>query len=216
MGLTNRPTGLNNIVEIKRSSLQQIQGYLNLNFPFAHSVNYLWKAFELNESNFEVIRDITFDTNPTRVMTQVTLIENTFAFGLYKLSFYANLFVQNISLTFQEEINTFIQIVPSGINVYGLQNGLNQISIGRSQAFSLMPIDYSYDLDYVVNISSLDFKFYCKVMSKSAGFVYYLNESGSNFYDLYTGQAQNLALRNDSCFNSTSNVLKLFELSKLC
>lgn len=105
-------------------------------------------------------------------------------YGIYEFKFKVN-FLSD-SIIYSKTINTFIQIIPSGLAVYALQNGIQQIVIGYAQSLNLNPSNYSFDFDDLAQIQDLSFKFYCPP---------------SNIVDL-AAYKTNYSLNQTSCFKS--------------
>lgn len=92
----------------------------------------------------------------------------------------------------------YIEVVSSGIQVFGLQNGVDYIVIGSQQEIALNPAEFSFDMDGYISPKLLNFKFYCQLVD--------FNSSNSVFnntdLDLKTLKNKNL-VNSSSCFNST-------------
>ena len=98
---------------------------------------------------------------------------------------------------------SFIQIDPSGLiilSLYGSTSGTYEMAIGTNQAVSLDPVRFSYDVDSLAVISSLKFKFYCKVIDNGVEYeypqIYY-----HDYLDLFT-------LANN--YSTNANILQFF------
>lgn len=83
---------------------------------------------------------------------------------------------------------SYFRVDPSGLiilSMYGSSSGTYEMAIGTNQQLTLDPVKYSYDIDSLAIISSLQFKFYCKVFDKGVEYNYpqiYYQE----YLDLYT------------------------------
>jgi hypothetical protein len=171
------------------------------NYTQTFSQNYKWTVYELNESSLNVENQLDLSGNPSRNSANLVFGSNTLTYGLYKFVLLVNM--DMTSIFFQEELTTYIRIIPTGINVYGLENGLTDFSIGQSQGVKLKPDQYSADPDLVTNTSTLAYKFYCKLVAKSLGYVNYLLTEPTRL-DLDSIQSQYLP-QTDSCFSSLAD-----------
>ena len=119
--------------------------------------------FYLNSIN------LNSNSNPTVNYADLVVQPNTFNYGLYRFV-YRVVMLNTRNAQFQEEVDTFIRIVPSGLvvsSIAGSQTtggGTYEITRGSKQAIVLNPVLYSFDLDGVKAISGLEFKFYCQVI----------------------------------------------------
>ena len=116
-------------------------------------------------------------------------------------------------ITFTYQAESFFEIIPSGVTVFGLENGNTQAYVGKNQSFELNPPLYSFDLDFIASMSSLTFKFYC-----------YITPTGTQTDQIFLGQVlsnqvddlfkikTNLMAPVNFCFNSTGNFFDYFFL----
>ena len=151
--------------------------------------------------------------NPTAQLPELVLQSNTLAYGLYQFKFQVDLTLSTSQVAMSNSIETFIQIVPSGLNVIAIQNGIQSQLIGYNQAFSLSPANFTVDLDNLILPSSLSFQFYCQTIQLND------NSKTSNQLNLQTYKSNtSLSMKwNDTCFasNSTSQKIVYFWLINL-
>ena len=164
----------------------------------------MWRIFNLNTS-----KEISLTANPTAKSFELVLSEKFLTIGIFKIVFEFNASFSNPSENRSSINETYVEVVPSGIVVSSRENSIDKIVIGKNQALSLEPVKYSYDLDSMISMSSLEFKFYCKLVDRNLGFVNYLNNPG--VIDLRLAKSLN-SLSLDSCFMSPCN---LFFKSKI-
>ena len=60
--------------------------------------------------------------------------------------------------------STYVQIEPTGIAVSAFKGGINEVRIGIKQRLKMDPVKFSKDFDGLIDMSTLKFNFYCKVM----------------------------------------------------
>ena len=99
-------------------------------------------------------------------------------------------------------------------------SGTYQMAMGYGQTLTLDPRTYSYDLDSIANMKSLNFTFYCQVIDNGVPYGYpglYYN-SDLDLYTMQTNYAQDTDIQNlfnsnntqHSCFTSISNNRNLY------
>jgi hypothetical protein len=181
-------------------------GLIQIHFPssFPYSIILNWKLELLNETSLEVMNTLDLSKNPTSTTLNLILPSNSLAFGMHKITFYAKLTLTNISLNFYREISTFQNIIRSGIDIKSIPNGQKSVSIGINQSIKLSPALYSVDSDQLIDIKSLRFKFYCKLVNKTLGLINYVQNNNTSYPDLEMAKTANY-LPDDSCFNDTNS-----------
>jgi len=152
--------------------------------------------------NTETNQTIDISSNPTKNTAELVFPENNLAYGNYSLIYEVIVMFNKGADKVNNTVDSFIRIVPSGFVVISLPGGINRISVGTNQEFSLNPANYSYDLDDLLSASSMNFSFYCRI-----------NDNGNilkNFStDLSTLKSQNSPMGPNDCFSSTGLILKL-------
>jgi len=163
----------------------------NLSYTQAH----LWT---LNKINSGVMQLKDLSANPTFASSEIVIESNTLEYGLYEFTIQVEIKV--LSSVLKSKVSTFVQIIPTGLVVFGLENGKQSISIGFLQTLVLNPIKFSFDFDNTASISNLTFKFYCSP-NKNYNFIdSILNDTGDK--DLATYK-RNSSLKMTSCFTSS-------------
>jgi hypothetical protein len=140
---------------------------------------------------------VDISNNPTINTAELVFTGNNLQYGVYRLIYEVTvLFNQGVDKV-NNTVDSYIRIIPSNFIVISIPGGLNRISIGTNQEFSLNPANYSYDLDDILSPSSMNFSFYCRVDNN--GIIL------KNFStDLFTFKSQNLPMNsNEDCFNSS-------------
>ena len=114
-------------------------------------------------------------------------------------------------ITFTYQAASFLEIIPSGVTVFGLENGNTQAYVGKNQSFVLNPPLYSFDLDFIASMSSLTFKFYCYITpTGSQTDQTFLSQVLANQVDDLSKIKANLISPVNFCFNSTGNFFIYF------
>ena len=93
--------------------------------------------------------------------------ENTLSYGLYKFQFQVTVTFNGKSQISSNVAETYVQIIPTGLAVFGLENGVGSVMIGSKQSFRFEPSKYSIDLDYIIKADSLSFVYYCTTVNLS-------------------------------------------------
>lgn len=143
--------------------------------------SYNWSIFRIDETTYSVLTEESF--------AELT-------YGLFKvvLTVSVSLTGENIQLSVQDA--SYLKIKPTGILVNALPNSATTLTVGFLQSFTLDPVTYSTDSDNLLQMSSLDFKFYCRLISSSDELSVYVIDEQSHI-DFQTGISGN------TCFNST-------------
>ena len=95
--------------------------------------------------------------------------------------------------------STWINVVETGITVYGLEYGTNNLNLGYNQEIFLQPDHFSFDYDFVANITNLSFNFYCEKLNSNTSF--------SNFGIELKALKNNPSLGTSTCFFDSSKYL---------
>ena len=155
------------------------------------------------DSSNNVLSAVSLSGNPSATSAQLVISSNTLDYGIYAITYTATLTVSSSQTPYASSLSVYVQIVPTGIIVYGLANGVQGMSIGTSQQFSLEPSVNSYDMDSYVSLSSLPFEYYCRPVDSGVTGSYPTYANGSNL-DLKTQKTGSYAY-SAGCFSSSSN-----------
>jgi len=186
---------------IPRSKLFSLNTATYFSCNSSYTMTYRWSSSLIVNATF--MTKIDLSSNPTWQSTILVTQANTLAYGLYAFNFQTNVTItkaSNIFLT--NNVTTYVQINPSGLAVYGLENGVSGLLIGTQQSFSLKPALYSLDLDSLIQPSSLQYKFYCYTLKNGLNTI--LNTTQG--IDLFTYKNNSLLQMNSNstCFSSNS------------
>ncbi len=110
-------------------------------------------------------------------------------------------YLQSIENSFTTTTKHFIEMISSGIQVFSLQNGVENIEIGNQQEIMLTPDKFSFDMDNYVWIPSLSFKFFCYIVDSDKANQEFNRTLITDLKDLRNKGATDW----NSCFNSTGN-----------
>ena len=159
----------------------------------SYTLTNAWQA-----SRIDAPQTVELTTNPTCLSSGLVIQPYTLAYGLYEFTFQVSLTLSDGRIL-TSMASTFVQIVPTGLAVYALQNGVANILVGSQQPLTLDPASYSVDLDYLIATSSLQYTFYCHTLDVKSN-----NLLAYSLPDLLTYKLNSaLAMAsNQSCFDS--------------
>ena len=187
---------------ILRSKLFSLNTATYFSCNSSYTLTFRWKLTFINSTS-----NVTIDlsSNPTWQSTMLVIQAYTLGFGLYAFNFQTNVTVTTSGgMFFTNNLTTYVQIVPTGLALYGIQDGVSGLQIGSQQSFSLNPALYSLDLDNLIQPNSLKYKFYCFTMKSNGLGNTIVNTTQS--VDLFTYKNNSLLQmnRNSTCFTSNS------------
>jgi len=142
-------------------------------------------------------KQIYLKTNPTLAYAELVLQPQTLSNGLYRIVFTASQILPNSTEKLSNSIDTFIEIIPSGLVISSLRlskpmfGGTIEITRGSSQSISFNPYLFTYDIDGEAVITSLKFEYSCQIVNQTMN---------------VTVRVQTL----DTCFNGITNGLGNF------
>ncbi len=193
---------------IFRSKLFMLNTATYFSCNSSYTMTYKWSANLIVSST--IVSKIDLSSNPTWQSTSLVIQANTLAYGLYAFNFQTNVTItKTISDVFlTNNIATYVQITPTGLAVYGLENGVSGLLIGSQQSFSLKPALYSLDLDSLIKPSSLQYKFYCFTISQGSNTV--VNATLSVDLLSYKNNSLLQMNSNSTCFSSNSNLTFIY------
>jgi hypothetical protein len=170
-----------------------------------YALAYIWTLNQIistvNKSNIDLTQ------NPTSCLSELIIQANTLMYGLYEFNLEVNLVTsdKSASASSSSYIKTYIQIIPTGIVVNAIENGISSILIGSQQNLTLNPSKYSFDLDNLILPSQiLQFKFYCTTVLISSSFNQSLIQSQEDLLKIKTSGISSSLSRNRTCFDSIS------------
>ena len=157
---------LSDPLQTKRSALFTV----NAEVYFQCSVDFTdtkeWKVEQVDPNTGAVIKTIDFADNSSRFNAELAIQPFTLGYGVYRFSFFEKVsYYSKAELkTVSASEHTFLEIVPSGVGVFGFGDMVSEIVFGVNQDVGIQPGLYSVDYDSVVGVASLNFTFYCRVI----------------------------------------------------
>ena len=150
-------------------------------------------------------QNIDLTANPTYLSSELVIQSNTLTYGVYQFNVQVNVITSQYG-TFTNTNQTFIQILPTGLAVFAIANGIESQLIGSSQPFVLNPVGFSFDMDNLVAPSNLVFDFYCQTISLTQSSSSSSQIRSSSLKAYLTNSSLTLAW-NTTCFDTLSNSL---------
>jgi len=153
-------------------------------------------------------KQIFLDNNPTVNYAEMVIQPNSLAYGLYRFVYTVKMTGPNLN-NFQSQIDTFIQVIPSGLVISALKSsqpmygGTIEITRGYDQQIQFDPFLNSYDIDSIAIMTSLTFKYSCQIIDSSIE-LGYPQIPGTNQMIYLDDFKQNSSLTYlNTCFNQT-------------
>ncbi len=172
-----------------------------------------WTIYQTNQITGVIQTQIFLTNNPTINYAQLVLQPGTLAYGLYRIFYTVNLLDSNGALKFSSSVDTFIQVVPSGLVLSTLKTsqpmygGTIQISRGQNQKILFDPFLFTYDVDNVAVITELTFTYACQVIDSNVPQGYPKVVGTNQTISLSSFKTSPSLLPLMTCFNSTSITL---------
>jgi hypothetical protein len=194
-------------VPFNRSSIVALFGSLAISCSFKYTISYAWTMVNLATG---VSTDMTINQGYSGYNTGILVISpNTLSYGTFKFTYTVTLsYTANGGGSFTQSAITYVTIVPTGLNVFGLTNGILQQSYGSAQAITVDAGANTIDLDSVVNLASLNYTFYCqRVPTGQSGVLFFSNNNpitilSSNMFQVQSsfGSCFNCKFKNNQTF----------------
>ena len=147
-----------------RTTLNCLESLLNIK---------TWTIFRLNELTGKNEQEIFIKNNPTIYYSNLVLQPQTLDYGLYRILLSVKIINANSSLILKSDVETFIRIIPSGLVLSTLRQtqpmfgGAIEITRGLHQPIEFDPFLFTYDIDSIAVITSLSFKYSCRIIPQS-------------------------------------------------
>ena len=185
----------NSPFEVFRSKMFSLKTLTYFACDAQYTLTHTWKSIKLDTNE---TLDLTIYS--TYQSAELVIWKNTLEYGLYKFEFEVNISIMNNNSTFlTSRADTFVKIIPTGLEINVVQDGLSSVLIGSQQTLTLDPTKYSIDLDNLIDLTALTFRFYCYPISLKASF--YINKTNKS-NDLFS--FKNDSVPGSSCFESNS------------
>ena len=173
----------------------------------SNKITHLWRIYKLDSSNIRT--EVLLPNNPTIYSAQLAVTPNVLSYDLhvfvYEITMAANLGNQNFWY-YKSSAESYFEIVPSGLVVFGLQNGNADVYIGYNQKIELNAIKYSYDMDNLMPMEGLKFEFYCRNYLSLTLATQNVTQFQSSDTNLKSIQNLGLAQSAQFCFSSSSRL----------
>jgi hypothetical protein len=150
-------------------------------------------------------QQIFINNNPTMNYADLVLQPQTLSYGVYKIVFT----VKMANINFTDHALTYIQIIPSGLVLSSLKlsqpmyGGTIEITRGQNQQIQFDPYLFTYDIDNVAVITSLEFKYSCQLIASNFHQGYPLQPGTNKTIYLDDFKANPSLSQLNTCFNST-------------
>ncbi|CAF0899284.1 unnamed protein product, partial [Brachionus calyciflorus] len=190
--------------DINRNQEIKITAIINENCIHKYTITFQWKILKLTSNgNYSEIQS---PLNLNLETLNLKIPKDTLFYGIYKLRLEANLtvdtgYIKNINNSILSQIDANVRILPSGIDIFSLENYLDSIKIGQNQSLEFQPALYSYDYDQIAKFDSVKFNFYCFLRNKSENLTFLEINKFPLTHDLYSYSSR-LTLSNE-CFTET-------------
>ena len=131
-----------------------------------------WLIYQVNEQTGFDLTQIKLNNNPTIYYAELVMQPKTLQYGLYRFEYSVKMTNTNSSL-FSSQISTYVRIIPSGLALsslslsQGMYGGTIEISRGQSQSIDFNPYLNSYDVDSLLVITTLNFKYTCQIIDSN-------------------------------------------------
>ena len=172
MDIVSRSYPYNNSKIYKKSDFIDIKSETTLKCKFSLINEKSWVIYMLNELTGINEQQIFLTDNPTVNYAELVIQPNTLAYGLYRFVYTVKMTGTN-SNSFQSQIDTFIQVIPSGLVISALKSsqpiygGTIEITRGFDQQIQFNPFINSYDIDSIAIMTSLTFKYSCQIIDSN-------------------------------------------------
>jgi hypothetical protein len=158
------------------------------------STQKMWLIYTANELTGVEMQQIQLKTNPSLTTSQLVIQPQTLSYGLYKI-------VYALSMSNRtSKAHTYVRIIPSGLVLStlktskGMYGGTIEITRGWNQTIAFNPFLNTFDIDRVCVITSLSFKYTCRLLHSNG-----LSSSTNTSSDFLS------QFNSNECFNKTSN-----------
>jgi hypothetical protein len=173
-----------------------------------------WKIYKLNEVSGNEEVKVMMNNNPTLNYAELVLQQRSLAYGLYRVVYILTMTDSvNVTTSISSEVDTFLKIIPSGLVLSSIKmrqpmfGGTIEITRGVNQMVEFDPFLFTYDIDEVAVIRTLNFKYSCQLFESDIEQGYpLLPNTNQTLYltDFKTNSSLQLL---EKCFNSSGNLI---------
>ena len=182
-----------------------ISFYCNTSFTFQN----IWSLTQLDAKSLTSLTTVDLTSIPSSQLSELVILENTLAYGLYKFEFRVIVTVNGDSQLSSNLAETYVQIIPTGLAVISIENGVSSVLIGTKQSFDLKPSVFSRDFDNIIQPNQLNFSFYCKTVNLSDPNSI-INLTSKIDLLSYKNNQTLVMDRNVNCFGNSSKITLIF------
>ena len=146
-----------------------------INQCFSSNTDFIqWNLYKLDSNGTATLDAENMAHNPTVNKPDVYIRPKLLAYGIYKLSATLVQFHQENSFecnnTCNDTADYIFQVIATPLAIFGLENGVKQMTIGQNQNLTLNPGSFSIDSDSLLTSPNLlDFKYYSRVLNTVTG-----------------------------------------------
>jgi hypothetical protein len=193
----------------KRNDLFTLTGITTISCNSILTNQKKWLIYAINKQTGLDINKIELFNNPTINYAQLVIQPQTLNYGLYKFVYVVTMSYTLNSTVFSSQVSTYVKIEPSGLILsslslrQGIYGGTIEISRGQQQTITFNPYLNSYDIDSILVITTLKFKYSCQLIDSNveSGFPLMPGTNATIFMD---DIKMNASLQiYEKCFNST-------------
>ena len=162
-------TPIGSPTQVQRSKMFSVAADTSFSCPLNIVLSQQWLVTSVR-SNGSIIGAVNISSIDSSAMSEIVIPALFLPYGYYNFAFQFNFSYTNelmLTKTFYSTVNTYVQIVPTGIAVSGFPNGMSQSLFGTKQQVAIDPGTNSVDLDYIADPSKLNYTFYCRVINAS-------------------------------------------------
>jgi hypothetical protein len=196
----------------KRNDLFSLVGITTISCNSVLANQKKWLFYEVNELNGLDMNEIQLFNNPTISYAKLVMQPQTLNYGLYRFVYTVAMSFSLNSTAFSSQVSTYVRIEPSGLILsslglrQGIYGGTIEISRGQKQPIAFNPYLNSYDIDSILVITTLQFKYSCQVIDSNveSGFPQLPGTNMTLFLDEIKMNSSSLQAY-DKCFNSTGD-----------
>ncbi|RNA44723.1 Location of vulva defective 1 [Brachionus plicatilis] len=171
--IPNEFTNFSHPTQIFRNESFSIPGTVTPQCLEAYSLTYKWTVLQLDSNGNET--EIIIMDNPSLNSLFLAILHDTLFYGIHKIKLEANLtvdtgYIKNINNVFFNSTEAYVRIIPTGIEIFTLENNLDYMKVGFNQSFEVEPARFSYDYDQIAKFDELSYEFFCFIKNRSENF----------------------------------------------
>jgi len=172
INIISRQALFRNATVYKKSDFVNIVSSTKIICNLSTSNHKQWEIYLVSELNGLDKQQIHIVNNPTLNFAELVLQPNSLNYGIYRIVYSVTMSGTSNSV-FTSQIDTFIQIFPTGLVISALKSsqpiygGTIEITRGFDQKIEFDPFINSFDIDSVAVMTSLTFKYSCQIIDSN-------------------------------------------------